>query len=345
MKPCRSLNIHLLGLRQIRLWSIGENVMQTIRLILTDKFIWLLGGSVFLATMLPVSGSAEPIAAFAVSAGIFWIFLLHGIRLDRQEVVAGFRNWRLQSAVFGFVFGAMVLAGLILSHILDGHIAPMIAVGFLYLGCLPSTIQSAASYTAIAKGNVGASVVAAATVNLSSIVITPIFFALLASSVGIVITGTSFIKIMTMLLLPFVIGQLIQRSARPWVARHTGIVGWSDKIAISLAVYVAFSGAVTAGIWQQVPADQFLIVAVAIVALLIFAFGGAWLLGDVAGFVINDRKALLFGGAQKSIAVGAPLAAILFTPEVAGFVMIPLLFYHLSSLVLSAPLAVRLSKS
>jgi sodium/bile acid cotransporter 7 len=318
--------------------------MQTIRLILNDKFIWLLSGSVLLATLVPVTGSAEPIASFAVSAGIFWIFLLHGIRLDRQEVTAGFRNWRLQSAVFGFVFGAMVLAGLVLSQILEGYIASMIAVGFLYLGCLPSTIQSAASYTAIAKGNVGASVVAAATVNLSSIVITPVFFALLASSVGIVITGASFIKIMTMLLLPFVIGQLIQQWARPWVAQYTGLVGWSDKIAISLAVYVAFSGAVAAGIWNQVPGDQFLIVALAIAALLIFAFGGAWLLGGVAGFVINDRKALLFGGAQKSIAVGAPLAAILFPAEAAGLLLIPLLFYHLTSLILSAPLAVRLSK-
>ncbi len=318
--------------------------MQTIRLILIDKFIWLLGGSVLLATVFPVTGDAEPVAAFAVSAGIFWIFLLHGIRLDRQEVVAGFRNWRLQSAVFGFVFGAMVLAGLTLSWVLDGYIAPMIAVGFLYLGCLPSTIQSAASYTAIAKGNVGASVVAAATVNLSSIIITPVFFALLAKSVGIIITGASFVKILTMLLLPFVIGQLIQSWARPWAARHGNIVGWSDKLAISLAVYVAFSGAVAAGIWQQVPGDQFLIVAAAIAVLLIFAFGGAWLLGGIADFVINDRKALLFGGAQKSIAVGAPLAAILFPAEAAGLLLIPLLFYHLSSLVLSAPLAVRLSK-
>ncbi|MEP3227182.1 MAG: bile acid:sodium symporter family protein [Parasphingorhabdus sp.] len=319
--------------------------MQTIRLILTDKFIWLLGGAVLLATVLPVGGQAQPIAAFAVSAGIFWIFLLHGIRLDRQEVAAGFRNWKLQSAVFGFVFGAMVLAGLFLSWILGGQVAPMIAVGFLYLGCLPSTIQSAASYTAIAKGNVGASVVAAATVNLSSIVLTPVFFALLASSVGIVITGASFIKIMTMLLLPFVIGQLIQSRARPWVAKHSDIVGWSDKLAISLAVYVAFSGAVVAGIWQQVPTDQFMIVGAAISVLLAFAFGGSWLLGGIAGFVLNDRKALLFGGAQKSIAVGAPLAAILFPPENAGLLLVPLLFYHLSSLVLSAPLAVRLAKS
>ena len=319
--------------------------MQTVRLVLSDKFIWLLSASVLLATIMPVRGNAVPYANFAVTAGIFWIFLLHGIKLDRSEVAAGFRNWRLQSTIFGFVFGAMVVAGLILSLVLDGYITPMIAVGFLYLGCLPSTVQSAASYTSIAKGNVGASVVAAATINLSSIVVTPVLFALLASSVGIVITSASFAKILTMLLLPFAIGQLTQKWSRPLIARFKNGTGWADKLAISLAVYVAFSGAVVGGIWQEVPMQEFLIIGMGIVALLVFAFGGAWMLGGVAGFIRNDRKALLFGGAQKSIAVGAPLAAILFPPDTAGLLLLPLLFYHLSSLTLSAPLAVKLAEN
>jgi sodium/bile acid cotransporter 7 len=317
--------------------------MNVLRLILSDKFIWLLIGAVTLATLLPVRGDLVPVANFAVSAAIFWIFLLHGIRLERGEVIEGFRNWRLQGSIFGFVFGIMVAIGYILSLILDGYIAPMIAVGFLYLGCLPSTIQSAASYTAIAKGNVGASVVAAATVNLSSIVLTPVLFALLASSVGIVITADSFLKIVTMLLLPFALGQVIQRWARPILARFKTMASWADRFAISLAVYVAFSGAVVAGIWQQVPADEFLIVGLGIVAMLIIAFGGAWLVGGWFRFVRNDRKTLLFGGAQKSIAVGAPLAAILFPADAAGLLLIPLLFYHLASLTLSAPIAIRLA--
>ncbi len=317
--------------------------MQAFRIILSDKFIWLLGGAVFLATLAPVRGDFVPCASLAVSAAIFWIFLLHGIRLERREVVAGFRNWRLQSAIFLYVFGAMAAAGLALSILLDGYITPMIAIGFLYLGCLPSTVQSAASYTSIAKGNIGASVVAAAAVNLSSIVLTPVLFAILASSVGIVITGASLFKILTMLLLPFAIGQYIQRWTKPWIVKHKGITGWADRLAISLAVYVAFSGAVVGGIWQQVPISEFLIVGTAIAAMLIFAFGGAWLLGGWADFARNDRKTLLFGGAQKSIAVGAPLAAILFPADAAGLLLVPLLFYHLSSLALSAPIAVKLA--
>ena len=318
--------------------------MEMFRLVLSDKFIWLLGGAVLLATLLPVSGAAVGAANMAVAVAIFWIFLLHGIRLERHEVVAGFRNWKLQGTIFGFVFGAMLAIGYGLSVLLDNHVLPMIAIGFLYLGCLPSTVQSAASYTAIAQGNVGASVVAAATINLSSILLTPVLFALLAHSVGIVITAGSFGKIITMLFIPFVLGQVIQRWARPWVLRNKDLTGWADRLAISLAVYVAFSGAVVAGVWHRVPGDQFLLVGIAIVVMLTLAFGGAWLLGGMLGFPRDDRKTLLFGGAQKSVAVGAPLAAILFPAEAAGFLMIPLLFYHLSSLTLSAPLAVILAR-
>ena len=319
--------------------------MQTVRLILSDKFIWLLVSAVVIASLFPVQETLVPQANFAVAVGIFWIFLLHGIKLDRHEVTAGIRNWRLQLTIFCFVFGAMMIVGLALSRLLAGHVSVMIAVGFLYLGCLPSTVQSAASYTAIAKGNVGASVVAAAAINLSSIVVTPVLFALFAGSVGIVISGDSFLKIVTMLLLPFVIGQLIQKWGRPFLAKHKGATGWADKVAITLAVYVAFSGAVSGGIWQQLTIQEVTIIGGAVGLMLLFAFIGAWILGGLLGFDRGNRKALLFAGAQKSIAVGAPLAAILFPPQTAGLLMIPLMIYHISSLVVSAPVAVKLSET
>ncbi|MEO1489156.1 MAG: bile acid:sodium symporter [Pseudomonadota bacterium] len=53
----------------------------------------------------------------------------------------------------------------------------------------------------------------------------------------------------------------------------------------------------------------------------------------------------MFAGAQKSVAIGAPLAAILFPPQIAGFVIAPLLLYHLLQLLWAAPLATHLSAS
>lgn len=318
--------------------------METIRLIVADKFIWLLSGAVLLATMLPVQGQAEEIARIAFNAGIFLIFLLHGIRLEREEVRAGLRNMKLQGTIFIWVFGVMLVIGLTLSNIVDRALPADVALGFLFLGVLPSTVQSATSYCAIAKGNVAASVVASAFINLVGVLLSPLLFALLASAAGVEITTDTIFKIAAILILPFALGQIFQKFLRPFVMRHNDITGWLDKGAIALAVYVSFSAAIIAGMWSRVSGPEFGWLALALTAWLVLAFGGTWMLGGIVEFNRGDRKTLLFSGAQKSVAIGAPLAAIIFVPERAGMVILPLIFYHLAQLFVSAPIAVRLAK-
>jgi sodium/bile acid cotransporter 7 len=82
-----------------------------------------------------------------------------------------------------------------------------------------------------------------------------------------------------------------------------------------------------------------------VIAFLAVAVAGAWAAGGMLGLVRADRIAFLFAGSQKSVAIGAPMAAILFPPEVAGFVIAPLLLYHLLQLVVAAPLASRFAAS
>ncbi|MEH6790596.1 bile acid:sodium symporter [Parasphingorhabdus sp.] len=319
--------------------------MQTFRLILTDKFIWLLSGAVLLATLLPVQGLAKDIAGIMFNAGIFAVFLLHGIRLERHEVKAGLRNLRLQGTIFVWVYGVMLVIGLLLSLALGSVLPADVALGFLFLGVLPSTVQSATSYCAIARGNVAASVVASAAINIVGVFLAPLLFALLARSAGVEITSDTVLKLAAILVLPFVLGQTFQSRLRPWVMRHRDLTGWIDRGAIALAVYVSFSAAIIAGMWSRVSGAEFVWLAAALLLWLGLAFGGTWLLSGWLGFVRGDRKTLLFSGAQKSVAIGAPLAAILFSPERAGLVILPLIFYHLAQLFLSAPVAVRLARN
>ena len=239
--------------------------MTVLRMILADRFIWLLLLAVVFALFVPVSGNRVPVGSLVSSIGIFVIFLLHGIRLERAEVIAGLRNVRLQGAIFAFVFGAMLAVGLALSKLTDGFLPPDLALGFLFLGVLPSTVQSATSYCAIARGNVAASVVASAFINLSGIIIAPLMFALLASAAGVTITTDAFIRIATILLLPFFLGQMIQRWTRQWVLDRQALTGWTDKGVIGIVVYISFSGAVVAGTWFQIDALQLLILAAALV--------------------------------------------------------------------------------
>ena len=185
---------------------------------------------------------------------------------------------------------------------------------------------------------------AAALLSLMGVVLTPLLFAALASTAGVSVTGDAVIRIMTILLLPFALGQILQKWLRPLVAERKALVTWMDRSAIAIAVYVAFSGAVVDGALGKVSASEFAVLGAAIAAFLAFGFGGAWLVGGLLRLDGPDRRTMLFSGAQKSIAIGAPLAAILFSADRAGIILLPVLIYHLSQLVLSAPLAARLGE-
>jgi len=312
--------------------------------IFADRFILLLLATILLASILPVSGRAADTAALISSGAIFVLFFLNGVRLPRDEVLHGVRNWRLQGAIFLFVFGAMPMVGLGLSHIFDNILPPTLALGLLFAGILPSTIQSAAAYCALAKGNVAASVVAAALVNLAGVVMSPLLFAALAHSGDAHISGEAVVRIALILLLPFALGQIMQRWCKPFVERHREAATWMDRISIAIAVYVAFSGAVVAGIWSIVRGDELAWLAVALSVMLLVGFGGSWALGGAMRLPLGDRITMLFSGGQKSIAIGAPLAATIFPPAIAGMVLLPTLAYHMAQLILSAPLATHLAK-
>jgi sodium/bile acid cotransporter 7 len=285
------------------------------------------------------------VAQWASNAAVFLLFLLNGLRLPRSEVIRGIGNVRFLGPLVLWCFGAMALAGWGLSHLVAGRLPPLVALGFLYLGTLPSTVQSATAYCSLAGGNVAHSVVAAALLNILGVIVTAPLFSLMAGSHGAAFDIGGLEKVATILLLPFLIGQAAQNRFGHLVREHRDLATWMDRISIAIPVYVAFSGAVRQGLWTLVGPADWLVLLVAVLLFLSFGFGGAWLLSGLVGLERGDRIALLYSGAQKSIAMGAPLASVLFGPATAGLVLLPVLVYHLLQLVLSAPLATRLSRT
>lgn len=268
--------------------------------IFADRFIMLLLATILLASILPVRGQAAEVTSFISLAAIFLLFFLNGVRLPRHEVINGVRNWRLQGAIFLFVFGVMSATGLALSYIFDNILPPTLALGLLFTGILPSTVQSAAAYCALAKGNVAASVVAAALVNLIGVVLSPLLLAVLAHVGEANISGEAVGRIALILLLPFTLGQMAQRWCKPWVDRNKDLATWMDRISIAVAVYVAFSGAVVAGIWSVVRGDELAWLASALSVMLLVGFGGTWALSGAMKLPRGDRITMLFSGGRKA---------------------------------------------
>ena len=149
------------------------------RTVLSDPMLRMLVTAIALAALLPATGDARGVAQAVANAAIFVLFLLNGMRIARGDIVAGVANWRFLLPLILWVFGAMAVIGLALSSLASAWLAPSVALGFLYLGVLPSTVQSATSYSSLAGGNVALSVVAAALLNILGVFVTvPVLLAL-----------------------------------------------------------------------------------------------------------------------------------------------------------------------
>jgi len=320
--------------------------MSIIARLIPDRFVLLLMATILAAALLPVTGQAAVYAGHAVSVAIFLLFFLHGLRLPRAEVVIAMRNWRLQGVMFGFVFVFMPILGLAAASAQGGLLPEGLVVGLLFLGILPSTVQSAISYSSLAGGNVAASVMASALLNLAGIFMTPLLVALLIGAGGGAAIGSdTVLRILAILLLPFALGQLAQGWLGAWAGRNKALLSVLDRIAIVLAVYVAFSSAVAGGQMQALDWGVLGTLTAIICLMMAIAIAAAWALGGVIALPRADRISLLFAGSQKSIATGAPLAAILFAGPQAGLAILPALIYHQIQLIIAAPIASRLAKT
>jgi sodium/bile acid cotransporter 7 len=312
--------------------------------LVSDPMIAVLLIALALALLVPATGGLRITASAVSNIGIFTLFLLNGMRIRRSEIVRGVRNWRYFAPLLAFVFGVMALAGLGFASLAAHTLSPLVALGFVYLGCLPSTVQSATSYTSLAGGNVALAVVGAALINICGVFVTAPLFALLGGGGAGAVGSEAIIRIGLILVLPFVIGQIVQDRVIERVAAQRARIAWLDRGVIGMAVYVAFSGAVEQGLMTMFAGGDWAMLIALTLAMLALALTAAWGAGLLLGLPHADRIAFLFAGSQKSVAIGAPLAAILFPPATAGFVIAPLLLYHLAQLVLAAPLALRLAR-
>ncbi|WP_337187255.1 bile acid:sodium symporter family protein [Phenylobacterium sp.] len=308
-----------------------------------DWYLILIISAGALASVLPARGDAAEGLGLATKIAIAMVFFLHGARLPREAVLAGLTHWRLHLTIFAATFVLFPALTLGFTRLPAWISPPELAAGLILLGCLPSTIQSSIAFVAVARGNVPAAVAAASASNLVGVFLTPALVGLLMRAEGAISPG-AFWSIMIQLLLPFVTGQVL----RPWigtaVARHGALLGKLDRGTIILIVYVAFSSAVVDGVWSRLSGLD-LVRLLAICAVLLAAvLAITTVAARRLGFDKADEIAIVFCGSKKSLASGAPIAAALFTPAIAGVAMIPLMVFHQLQLMVCAALAQRYAR-
>lgn len=307
-----------------------------------DRYMALLFATVLAGAFLPASGAV----AEGLRSVSFWaiavLFFLYGAKLSTASIAAGLTNWRLQGGVLLVTFVAFPILALILAALVGPVLGPVLAAGIVYVGCLPSTVQSAITFTSLARGNVAGAVCAASISNLVGVVLAPLLVAFLMATDGEVdIHADAMWKIVQQILLPFFAGQLARPLIGKLIERHKALVTLYDRGAILLIVYVAFSAGTVGGIWGAVgPAVMAALVAV-ILVFLGLAMAASVALGRLAALPEADRTTLFFCGSTKSLATGLPMAGLLFAGQEVAMIVLPLMLYHLIQLMLCAALAQR----
>ena len=205
-------------------------------------------------------------------------------------------------------------------------------------------MQSSIAFTSIAKGNVPAAVCAASFSSLLGIILTPFLVSLILGATGAGFSWKVLIDISLHLLLPFVLGQLARPWLADWVGKRKKMVGLADHLSILAIVYSAFSESMVMGLWETVSFWEILgIVGFSILLLsLIMLFTSQ----SSKFFKFNraDRLTIIFCGSKKSLGTGVPMAGILFSPQVAGVMIVPVMIFHQLQLMVCTVIAGRAAK-
>jgi sodium/bile acid cotransporter 7 len=306
-----------------------------------DNFTLTLIAVVIAASVLPCSGNWAVAFNALTNVAIGLLFFMHGAKLSREAILQGITHWRLHLLVFACTFLMFPVLGLALRPVLQPLVTPDLYVGILFLCALPATVQSAIAFTSMARGNVPAAVCSASASSLIGIFLTPVLVGLLLSQHGAAASFDAVRAIVLQLLLPFVAGQVARRWIGAWVHRHKAALGHIDRSSILLVVYTAFSEAVIQGLWQQIPAQALLGLALVCAVLLGLALAITTFAARRLGFDKADEITIVFCGSKKSLASGIPMARVLFAGHAVGAVVLPLMLFHQMQLMVCAVLAQR----
>ncbi len=307
-----------------------------------DGFMLAILAMVAFASIFPATGDAANAINWMTSAAIALLFLLYGARLSPQETWRGLRHWRLHGAVLSTTFIVFPLLGLAASVLVPTVLTQNLYTGLLFLCLVPSTVQSSIAFTSIARGNVAGAIVSASVSNLVGVFLTPILVLLLMNTSSQAhVNMSSILDIVLQLLLPFIAGQLLRPLVSGWLRRNATPTKLVDRGSIVLVVYSAFSAGMSEHIWTSTQPWRIVAVGLIVMVMLTLVLALTYACGRLFGFDRGDVLVLLFCGSKKSLAAGLPMAAVLFTGQPVGMIVLPLIIFHQIQLIVCAWLSRR----
>ncbi|KAJ3309831.1 hypothetical protein HDV04_005610 [Boothiomyces sp. JEL0838] len=300
---------------------------------------------ILLAAAFPELGKKKGIihSEYTVSYGcIIIIFLLSGLSLKTKALTDALIYWQLILIVqgislvfipaFGYGLGKLLALAAFDANLIRGIV--------ICCSC-PTTISSNVLMTKTAGGNEAASLVNAVIGSILGVFVSPpliIFLLGLNANGGTVDFASIFLNLLETVIIPVIVGQLIQH----FFAKYVKIVQQYVNFAIlNSSMLLVLVWSVFCDTFSE--KDVFGSVSVVSLVLIFFIQVSQFSLYSFICFSVSripafkftpeDSIAIVMCGATKTVALGIPLINLIFVGNPAlGILSIPLLVYHAEQL-------------
>ncbi len=281
-----------------------------------------------------------------IDLGIAAIFLLYGLKLNIKEIVKDISNWKLHLLV---QLGTFVIFPLLVIpfYVFVKDSAYFITwLSLFFLASLPSTVSSSVVMVSIAKGNVTSAIFNASISGIIGIVMTPLLMSFfIQPDQGNVDNSEIIQQLLLKVLLPIILGLLLNPVLKNLVARYSKVIAEFDKLIILLIVYESFSEAFVQNVFASVPPTVFFIIAASVIGLFFSVYEILKLISKKLHFKREDVITTTFCGSKKSLVHGSLFVMVLGIPEDQKLLfLLPVMIYHSFQLFYVSWLANRIGK-
>lgn len=308
------------------------------KFIKVDWFIPALLGAIVLARLWPEGGiGTGPFSVKTLSGiGVSVIFLLYGFRLNFWTILHSMSNWRLHLLVQSATFLIFPLIAIIGRYTIgnDGYLWQ----GIIFLSVMPSTVSSAAVLVSLANGNVPAALFNSSLSSIIGIILPPVMLSVLqGTSGGSFDTGQVFIKLFFQILLPIIVGVLLNPVVGTTAIKYKNFTRYFDQTVILSIVYYSFANSFHINQFKGLSVLDIAALMGALLFIFVFVNLIIYKTSKKMGLTTPDTITALFCGSTKSLVHGSTMGRLIYAGNPAvGVIILPILVYHSLQLMLSS---------
>jgi sodium/bile acid cotransporter 7 len=266
---------------------------------------------------------------------IFIIFLVSGYQIGTTGIPLNKNLLHVFLTAGAISLFLAPLLGLAVGSLLA--LPPSLVIGLLIICAVPPTLSSGIVITGISRGNTVLALMLTISLNLTGILTLPtiLHFCLKASGPVTIDQWALFIKMLLLVLLPFVIGKIL----RTLLKKQRISPNWSyvNSSCVILAVYISLS--VSRQEFFRTDSRQYLAVLFSVSLVHFLLLGINIQEAKLLKLNAEDSKALLFVASQKTLPVS--LAVLAGLHQDTGNAVIVCLLFHFVQLLVDSVLASR----